>query len=117
MVRKQLETTEMVWRDRLARFERSGLSVKEFCRQEGCSDPSFYQWRKRLVRQRPRKPPRTSDGQKQDVAESFVPVAISPSTFTEVEFPNGVRMRVPANNAAALRVALTAGNELCKEVC
>lgn len=36
------------WRDRLAEQERSGLSVKQFCQQQGFSEYSFYAWRKRL---------------------------------------------------------------------
>ena len=48
MGRKPSPSTEVVWRDRLARFHECRLTVKEFCRQEGVSDPSFYQWRKRL---------------------------------------------------------------------
>ena len=45
-----------------------------------------------------------------------MPVSVPSATFTEVEFPNGVRIRVPATNAEALRVALTTGNEVCREV-
>ena len=116
MVLKQRETREMVWRERLARFERSGLSVREFCLEEGCSDPAFYQWRKRLQKQQPRETTRSQTAEAVVDSEPFVPVTISRSAFTEVEFPNGVRIRVPATNAEALRVALTTGNELCKEV-
>jgi len=36
------------WTERLARFEQSGQTVAQFCRQEGVSQPSFYQWRKKL---------------------------------------------------------------------
>jgi hypothetical protein len=36
------------WRDRLAEQERSGLSVKQFCQQQGFTEYSFYAWRKRL---------------------------------------------------------------------
>lgn len=115
MVRKQRESAEVVWRDRLARFERSNLRVKEFCIQEGISDPAFYQWRKRLTKRQPRKPGRESGAKEPIVTESFVPVTVSPSAFTEVEFPNGVRVRVPATNAEALRIALTTGNEVCQE--
>ena len=28
----------------------SGLSVRQFCRQEGLSEPSFYSWRKKLAK-------------------------------------------------------------------
>jgi transposase len=115
MVRKQRETREMVWRERLARFERSGLSVREFCRKEGCSDPAFYQWRKRLRKRRPRQASGSQADKTVVDSEAFVPVTISPSSFAEVEFPNGVRIRVPATDAEALRVALTMGRELCKE--
>jgi hypothetical protein len=46
----------------------------------------------------------------------FVPVRLPSSGVSEVEFPNGVRIRVPATNAEALRLAISAGNELCREV-
>jgi hypothetical protein len=48
-----------LWRQRLARFERSGLSVPDFCAAEGLSAPSFYAWRRRL-RQGPDRP--TAEG-------------------------------------------------------
>lgn len=33
---------EREWQRRLAQFERSGVSVVHFCRDEGVSAPSFY---------------------------------------------------------------------------
>src|SRR3954469_1322590 len=36
------------WRRVLARWRRSGLSVRAFCRAEGVSEPSFYWWRRKL---------------------------------------------------------------------
>ena len=36
------------WSDRLERFETSGQTVTNFCVTEGVSQPSFYQWRKKL---------------------------------------------------------------------
>src|SRR5262249_25174824 len=39
---------EDLWRQRLLRFERSGLSAVAFCAKEGVSAPSFYAWRRRL---------------------------------------------------------------------
>jgi|WetSurMetagenome_2_1015567.scaffolds.fasta_scaffold1289901_1 hypothetical protein len=36
------------WRARLARYDRSGLSVVRFCEQERVSAHTFYYWAKRL---------------------------------------------------------------------
>jgi hypothetical protein len=36
------------WSDRLDRFESSGQTVAQFCVTEGVSQPSFYQWKKKL---------------------------------------------------------------------
>jgi hypothetical protein len=36
------------WRERIAEHGRSGLSVKQFCRERGLTECSFYAWRKRL---------------------------------------------------------------------
>jgi transposase len=39
------------WRERIADQERSGMSARQFCKERGLSEPSFYSWRKRLRRQ------------------------------------------------------------------
>jgi hypothetical protein len=36
------------WRERLAAQEHSGLSVKQFCKEQGLTEYSFYAWRRRL---------------------------------------------------------------------
>ncbi len=38
-----------LWSARLARFRQSNQTVVSFCRSEGCSQPSFYQWKKQLA--------------------------------------------------------------------
>ena len=38
------------WREVLARYGASGLSVRAFCVQAGLSEPSFYAWRRTLAR-------------------------------------------------------------------
>lgn len=43
------------WRDVLARFRTSRLSIREFCRQEKLREPLFYAWR-RTIAQRDGKP-------------------------------------------------------------
>jgi hypothetical protein len=52
MVSKTSGTAEQQWRDRLRRWRDSGQSVRQFCWREGVGEPSFYQWRKRLKRDR-----------------------------------------------------------------
>jgi hypothetical protein len=36
------------WAERIAAQQRSGVSVKQFCADQGVSEYSFYAWRKRL---------------------------------------------------------------------
>lgn len=36
------------WRQRLTEQERRGVSVKQFCKDQGLTKCSFYAWRKRL---------------------------------------------------------------------
>ena len=117
MGRQKDEKLERVWRGRLAKFRRSEMTVTEFCRREGVSTPSFYHWRKRLGSTEERStrsagedhPGPTEPG-------SFVPLIVSAPMVVEIEFPNGMRVRVPATNGEALRVAIAAGAEACREV-
>ena len=91
-------TAEDRWRDRIKRWRGSGLSVREFCLREGVSEPSFYQWRKRL------KAHRSSDGDGSPAV--FVPVQVVDTPVTrvatvwdgadsvvEVVLPGGVTIR------------------------
>jgi len=36
------------WADRIATQQRTGVSVKQFCKEQGLTEYSFYAWRKRL---------------------------------------------------------------------
>lgn len=36
------------WAERIAAQGRSGMSVKQFCKEQGLTECSFYAWRKRL---------------------------------------------------------------------
>ena len=115
MGRKQKRSAESVWRDRLARFRKSNLTVAEFCQQEGVSDPSFYQWRKRFGQGDVRSKQLRRFSAPKAAQPPFVPVAVPSSALAEIEFPNGVRIRVPATNVEALRAAILVGNELFQE--
>ena len=105
---------EAVWRQRLRRFSKSGLTVAGFCRSEGVSAPSFYQWRKRLAKR---------DGQRGRGAkrpkESFVPVrlmaavaSVQAEASVEIQLPNGVRVWVPGGDTAALRAGIQVAGQL-----
>ena len=41
------------WRERIAEQQRSGSSIKQFCKDRGFSEYSFYAWRRRLRKPEP----------------------------------------------------------------
>jgi transposase len=41
------------WAERIAAQQRSGMSVKQFCKEQGLTEYSFYSWRKRLQEKGP----------------------------------------------------------------
>ena len=41
------------WAARIAAQQRSGISVKQFCKERGLTEYSFYAWRKRLQKKEP----------------------------------------------------------------
>jgi hypothetical protein len=47
-IESQARTTADQWRERIADHGQSGLSVKQFCKERGLMQWSFYRWRKRL---------------------------------------------------------------------
>jgi hypothetical protein len=71
MAGKASGTAEQVWRERMKRWRKSDQTVSDFCWREGVSEPSFYQWRKRLT-----SGPVNSRGKKPVV---FVPVVVADS--------------------------------------
>lgn len=118
MGRKQSGGAEAVWRERLTRFDAGDLTVAEFCRREGVSNPSFYQWRKRLRRRAgsARRAEQADRGGAADLPARFVPVNVAGVSAAEIELPTGMKIRVPAANVELLRVAILAGHEACQAV-
>src|SRR2546423_11828906 len=41
------------WAGRIAAQQRRGVSVKQFCKEQGLTECSFYAWRKRLQKKEP----------------------------------------------------------------
>jgi hypothetical protein len=97
--------TAKLWQERLRRFDRSQMTVTQFCRNEGVSQPSFYQWKKKL-----RQPPIVAEPKSTESTVQFMPLRlpalpcdqsdepgehVGPATAcTTIELPGGVRIRV-----------------------
>jgi len=41
---------QQFWQMAIETWRSSGLSIRNFCKQEGLSEPAFYSWRKRLTK-------------------------------------------------------------------
>ena len=88
------------WEDRIRSFERSGLSVVDWCRNEGVSTPSFYQWRKKIfgnVQSR-----ESAAGDSAD-RTGFVPLLVdsAPECF-RIRFSNRAVVEIPTCEASTL---------------
>ena len=87
------------WAERIAAQQRSGVSVKQFCTEQGLTEYSFYAWRKRLQQTGPvrfalvdRSPRQKEHG---------------PEAALELMLPTGERLRISAGvDAATLRTVL-----------
>jgi hypothetical protein len=81
----RVQRSAVEWQEILAQYRQSGMGMREFCEQEGLTLRTFEEWYRRLRRSEPSK-------------GCFVEVKpVSPGTgpwAVEVEFPNGVRLRV-----------------------
>ena len=77
------------WTERLERFAKSGQTVSEFCRAEGVSAPSFYQWKRKLgsVNRNSKKQAKRSRRRK---SSAFKRLHVSPPDVS-----SGVSMRLP----------------------
>jgi transposase-like protein len=108
MPRENRTERELRWQEIVNRQTESGSSIREFCANEGVSQPSFYAWRKKF-REREnsgahaRKPRRSPDEPKN--RGLFVPLELVDSVETlEVAHPLGYRVRVMGDvNRNALR--------------
>jgi transposase-like protein len=93
---------ERFWRRAVRQWRSSGLSIRDFCREEGLPEPNFYAWRSTIAKR---------DAQK----VAFVPVQVVPEPVTptradeesaalELILAGGRRLRVgPGFDAATLQ--------------
>lgn len=81
---------QQFWQMAIETWQASGLSVRNFCRKEGLSEPTLYSWRKKLAK---------ADGlgvgkQKDTTSAAFIEVAM------------------PKSEPVALELVLSSGNTL-----
>ena len=83
------EDRRQFWRMVIETWQSSGLSVSKFCKAEGLSEGSFYNWRKKLTAA-------DSKHGKQDGSAR----------------PAFIEVSMPKNNHVALELVLSSGNSL-----
>jgi hypothetical protein len=113
-----------VWRGQVRQQERSGLSIRKYCRREGVSEGNFYYWRRRLREMgttHDRRPAAKRNGRSgpqpemRSAGSGFVQVAWTPSQAIEVCFVDGTVLKLPVQLDAlaltlqALRAAASEG--------
>jgi hypothetical protein len=89
---------EQFWREAVAAWQKSGLSVRAFCSGRRLSEPSFYSWRRTLRR-------RDAAAQRRP---TLVPLRVVPAAGLEVVLPTGLVLRVPAGADATAVATLVA---------
>ena len=80
---------ESYWRQVVARWKRSGLSVRAFCGAEGLNPMTFYWWRRELDRRDQARP-------------AFLPVHV----LAEATAPSPVGIEVVLANGRSVRVGM-----------
>ncbi len=100
---------ERYWRRMVWRWERSRLSVREFCDWQSLSESLFYAWRRELAKRdrenqsTRRDGPATIGSNDTATPPQFVPVRVVAdgqavsrlNSCLEVQLPTGVQLRVP----------------------
>ena len=74
------------WEMAIKTWRSSGLSVRDFCKQEGLSASTLYSWRKKLAKDN--------------------------DSIEEANFPAFIEVTVPKSKPAPLELLLTSGNIL-----
>ncbi len=111
---------ERQWRERMAQWQASGLSVREFCRRQGWTEPTFHYWKRELSRRDAaaansavKSPSQNSPA----LQPKFLPLTVLPSATLSVEVrcPSGHVVMLPACDAASLASLFAALDLLARE--
>jgi len=106
---RQSEEKRAYWRSVLERQRAGGLSVRQFCKEEGVSEASFHSWKRRLADGDHQTNASSEEGgqkrlmakpvtKQTDGTDAFIPVRVgtAASSLVEVVHPRGYVVRVPA---------------------
>lgn len=85
----QNDEQRQFWQMAVDTWQASGLSVRQFCKQEGLSEPTFYKWRNELLNN----------------------VAMHSKNNTNQSSPF-IEVSVPDNSPVTLELILVSGNTL-----
>ena len=91
---------EGMWRERLVRFQGSGLTIGAFCEREGVSVSSFHAWKRRLGIGKKASSSRKLTQGRSGAEALFVPVNLNPgvsSADVRIMLPGGAVVHVPLN--------------------
>lgn len=118
---------ERQWRERVAGWEASGLSVREFCLQHGLVETSFYYWKRELRARDAAAVSSTtiasakSPARKRPLAKKsppmFVPVTVmaAATVSVEVRCPSGHVVLLSGCDVASLTSLFAALDPLTRE--
>jgi hypothetical protein len=108
---------ERVWRERVASWQASGLTIRQFCARRGLAESAFQHWRRELRERDAASGRKTASSTKLKARTrrpKFVPVAVVPNPESalvpttlagtiEIRCPSGHMVVAPAGDVAMLR--------------
>jgi hypothetical protein len=100
MARTPDPKVQEIWRDRVRRQQISGLTIAQFCTQEGIARSKFHAWKRRFHLMES-----TELCPALPAPSAFLPVTVRLLERTsaeplpiEADLPNGIRLRIPTGN-------------------
>lgn len=110
--RMRSEAKERLWREQVTSWQRSGLSIRQYCQQHQLNEPNFYAWRRELARRDEVDGISSKSVQRpKPLSVTWMPLTVDPSRVpvVEVQLPTGAILRVPAGvESTTLERILTA---------
>lgn len=103
------------WRGVIERQARGGWSVREFCRREGVSTASFYNWRRRLGERDVIKAAET-DGRRRGAGPAFVAVNVSPAAAAAADVSGTACIEIVLPGDVTIRVSDGASRQTLADV-